>query len=125
MIVNTEKFQALVFQNGKQNINNTLNTMMRTLQSIDIRNNNWSSKLNFEEHISVFCKKASLQQKENEAIMQLTVSSILTSTIVSLFDIFICHLCKSSNKIEQIGLQEGCLRIMKVIMKLYLHMNIK
>ena len=99
MIVNPDKFKAIVLQKGNKNnnINITLNienitintSKLAKLLGITIDN-----KLNFEEQITVDCKKASLQpnaisrlqkymgKKEKEAIINSFIYSILTFLFV-------------------------------------------
>ena len=66
MIANPDKFHAVVLQKGNKN-NNTNNTLnirnitMNTSKSVKLSGTTIDNKLNFEEHIFVLCKKASLQ----------------------------------------------------------------
>ena len=98
MIVNPDKFKAIVLEKGNKNnnINITLNienitintSKLAKLLGITIDN-----KLNFEEQITVDCKKASLQlnaitrlqnymgKKEKKA----TINSFIYSTLTFLF----------------------------------------
>ena len=121
MIVNPEKFQAMILQ--KNESNNKSYRLEVGDDKIEISNSvkllgiNIDNKLKFDDHISELCKKASMQlnaisrlqkfmgQKEKEAI--------ITSFIYSNFNYcpLVWHFCscKSSQKIEQI--QKRCLRI--------------
>ena len=103
MIVNPDKFQATVLQKENKNNNtnitlNIKNITINTSKLVKLLGITTDNKLNFEKHISVLCKKASVQlnaishlqkhmrKQENEAIIN--HSSILTSTAVLLFAIF-------------------------------------
>ena len=122
MIVNPDKFQAIILQKGNNKNKNhkTLaieNIEISTAKTVELLGLTIDNRLNFEEHISTLCKKASLQlnaisrlqnymnQKEREAI--------INSFIYSNFNYcpLVWHFCscKSSHKIEQI--QKRCLRI--------------
>jgi len=121
MIVNPDKFQAIILQKGnKEHENKTLaieNIEISTTKSVELLGLTIDDRLTFEEHISTLCKRASLQlnaisrlqkymnQKEKEAI--------INSFIYSNFNYcpLVWHFCscKSSHKIEQI--QKRCLRI--------------
>ena len=123
MIVNPDKFQAIILQKGNSNRNKNYNTLaienieINTTKSVELLGLTIDNRLNFEEHISILCKKASSQlnaisrlqhymnQKEKEAI--------INSFIYSNFNYcpLVWHFCscKSSHKIEQI--QKRCLRI--------------
>ena len=66
MIVNPDKFQTIVLQQGNTNnsINITLNIediTINTLKSVKLLGITIDNKLNFEEHIFVLSKKESLQ----------------------------------------------------------------
>ena len=66
MIVNPDKFQAIVLRKGskinKTNITlNNENITINTSKSVKILEITIGNKLNFEEDISVLCKKTSLQ----------------------------------------------------------------
>jgi len=123
MIVNPDKFQAIILQKGNSNRNKNYNTLaienieINTTKSVELLGLTIDNRLSFEEHISILCKKASSQlnaisrlqhymnQKEKEAI--------INSFIYSNFNYcpLVWHFCscKSSHKIEQI--QKRCLRI--------------
>ena len=122
MIVNPDKFQTVVFQKGNRNNNanitlNIKNIRINTLNSVKLLRITIDNKLNFEEHIFVYYKKASLQlnaisrlqtyidKKEKEAI----INSFIQSNFNYCALVWHFCLCKSSNKIEQI--QKRCLRI--------------
>ena len=62
MIVNPDKLQAIVLQKGNKdnNTNITLNIeniTINTSKSVELLETTINNKLNFEEHISVLCKK--------------------------------------------------------------------
>ena len=64
MIVNPEKFQTIVLLKGNRNNNtkstlNIENIIINTSKSVKLLGITIDNKLNFEEHISVLCKKAS------------------------------------------------------------------
>ena len=65
MIINPDKFQAIALQKrNKNNTNVTLNIeniTIKTSKSVKLSGITIDTKLNFGEHISVLCKKASLQ----------------------------------------------------------------
>ena len=86
MIVNPDKFQTAVFQRGNRNNNanitlNIENITIDTLNSVKLLRITIDNKLNSEEHIFIYYKKASLQlnaisrlqkyidKKEKEAII--------------------------------------------------------
>ena len=102
MIVNPDKFQAIVFQEGHNNSNTNItsnieNIATNTSKSMKLLAITTDNKWNFEKHISVLCKNASLQlneisrlqkymgEKEKESI----INSFIYSTIVPLFGIFV------------------------------------
>ena len=66
MIGNPDKFWAIVLHKGNKNNNtnitlNVENITICTSKSLKLLGITFDNKLNFEEHISVLCKKASLQ----------------------------------------------------------------
>ena len=135
MILNLDKFQAIVLQMWNEtkstntlnieNITTSITKSVELLLGVTI-----DDKLNFEEYISALCKKASLQlnavsrlqiymgKKEREPITNIFIySNFNYCSLVWHF----CS-CKPSNKIEQ--RQKRCLRTIlngyKIITKLYL-----
>ena len=65
MIVNPDKFQTIVLQNGNKNNNtniilNTENITFNASKSVKLLGITIDNKLNFEEHIFLLCKKISL-----------------------------------------------------------------
>ena len=114
MIVNPDMFQALILKKGNKikktnNILNIENITIGTTKSLELLAETIDSKLNFEEHISVLRKKASLQlngisrlqenmgEKEREAVTNIFIySNFNYCTLLWHF----CF-CKSSNKVEQ------------------------
>ena len=66
MIINPDKFQAIALQKRNKNNNTNIalnieNITIKTSKSVKLSGITIDNKLNFEEHISVLCKKASLQ----------------------------------------------------------------
>ena len=65
MIVNPDKFQAIVLHQGNKNNTNIIlsieNIKINTSKSVKLLGITIDNKLNFEEHISAICEKASLQ----------------------------------------------------------------
>ena len=106
IIVNPDKFQAMILQNSRNSKNyepvklEIESAKIETKNAVKLLGITIDNKLNFEEHISELCKKASMQLN--------TVSFIFSKfnycPLVSHF----CS-CKSSQKIIKIQLR--CLRI--------------
>ena len=117
----SDKFQAMELEkgNGNNNTNITIsieNITINISKSMKLLEITVDNKLNFEEHISVLCKKASLQlngiSRLQNKIGKNEKETIINSFIYSNFNYcpLVCYfcLCKSSNKIELI--QKHCLR---------------
>ena len=118
----SDKFQAIELQNGNKNNNNTNiklsieNITINITKSVKLLGITVDNKLNFEEHISNLCKKASLQlngiSRLQSKIGKKEKETIINNFIYSNFNYcllvwYFCS-CKSSNKIELI--QKHCLR---------------
>ena len=64
MIVNPDKFQAMLLQKRNENKQSCLeinNQTIKTTNCVKLLRINIDSKLNFDSHISDVCKKASIQ----------------------------------------------------------------
>lgn len=112
----------MVLQKGNKskNINiklNIENIATNTTKSVELLRVTIAIKFNFEEHISVRCRKASLQLNAMNRLQKKVVKKeeiITNSFISSNFDHcplvqYFCF-CKSTSKIEQV--LKRCLRIM-------------
>ena len=93
MIVNPEKFQAMLLEKRNENNQSCLkinNQTIKTTNSVNLLRINIDSKLNFDSHISDPCKKASMRlyalnrlrayigNKEMETLVLFTQISIIT-----------------------------------------------
>ena len=123
MIVNPDKFQAMILQNSRNSKNHE--PVKLEIESVKIETNNTvkllgitiDKKLNFEEHISELCKKASMQLKAIILLQRFLgkehKEALINSFIFSNFSYcpLVRHFCscKSSQNIEKIQLR--CLRI--------------
>ena len=106
MIVNPDKFQAMILQNSRNSKNyepvklEIESAKIETKNTVKLLGITIDNKLNFEEHISELCKKASMQLNA-------------VTFIFSKFNYcpLVWHFCSSnsSQKIEKIQL--CCLRI--------------
>ena len=113
MIVNPDKFEAIVLRKGskinKTNITlNNENITINTSKSVKILEMTIGNKLNFKEDISVLCKKTSLQlnaisrlqkymgKKEKEAITNSFVYSNLN------YCPLVWHFCENKNVVLEL-----------------------
>ena len=123
MIVNPDKFQAMVLQNSRNSNNyepvnlEIEGAKTETKNTVKLLGITIDNKLNFEEHISELCKKASMQLNAMSRLQRFKgkeqKEALINSFIFSNFNYspFVWHFCsyKSSQKIEKIQLH--CLRI--------------
>ena len=113
MIVNPDKFQAMIMSCNKTENKHDLNTNNSIISSVDsviLLGIEIDSKLNFEKHISTICKKASRQLNTISQIQSYIgkkEKEIITNTFVYshfMYYPLACHFCSKSsqNKIEKI-----------------------
>ena len=123
MIVNPDKFQAMILQNSRNSKN--YEPVKLEIESAKIETKNTANllgitidnKLYFEEHVSELCKKASMQLNAISRLQRFMgkeqKEALINSFIFSNFNYcpLVWHFCscKSSQKIEKIQLR--CLRI--------------
>ena len=122
MFANPDKFQAIIVNNKKKirdnyilNINDTENVTTDSVKLLGIEIDN---ELNFNNHVTTICKKASNQLNALESLQnflgKIEKEIMLNSFIYSNFNYcpLVWHFCskKSTNKIEKI--QVRCLRML-------------
>ena len=122
MIVNTDIFQALILQNSRNSKNSEPvkfeieSAKIETKNTVKLLGITIDNKLNFEEHISGLCKKASMQLNVISRLQKFMgkeqKEALINSFIFSNFNYcaLVWHfcLCKSSENIEKKKLR--CLR---------------
>ena len=123
MIVNPDKFQAMILQNSRNSKNyepvklEIESTKIETKSAVKLLGITIDNKINFEEHISELYKKASMQLNAINRLHRFMgkeqKEALINSFIFPNFNYFplVWHFCscKSSQKIEKI--QPHCLRI--------------
>ena len=119
MIVNPDKFQARILQNSRNSKNydpvklEIGSVKIETKNTIKLLGITTDNKLNFEEHISELCKKASMQLNAISRLQRFMgkeqKEALINSFIFSNFNYcpLVWHFCscRSSQKIENIYLQ--------------------
>ena len=115
MIVNTDIFQALILQNSRNSKNyepvksEIESAKIETKNTVKLLGITIDNKLNFEEHISGLCKKASMQLNVISRLQKFMgkeqKEALINSFIFSNFNYcaLVWHfcLCKSSENIEK------------------------
>ena len=115
MVVNTDIFQALILQNSRNSKNyelvkfETESAKIETKNTVKLLGITIDNKLNFEEHISGLCKKASMQLNEINRLQRFMgkeqKEALINSFIFSDFNYcaLVWHFCscKSSQNIEK------------------------
>ena len=115
-IVNPDKFQAMILQNSRNSKNyepvklEIGSTKIETKNTVKLLGITIDNKLNFEEHISELCRKASLQLNAISRLHRFMgkeqKEALINNFIFSNFNYcpLVWHFCscKSSQKIEKI-----------------------
>ena len=122
MIVNPDKFQSMILDKKDKN-NESLELdicgyKIRTSESVKLLGIDIDNKLNFDNHVSNLCKRASMQLNAIYRLSQFMGRKELGIMIISFvyanfnYCPLIWHFCscQSSNKIEQI--QKRCLKLL-------------
>ena len=120
MIVNPEKFQAMLLQKRKENNQSCLkinNQTVKTTNCVKLLGINIDSEVNFDSHISDLCKKASVQLNALYCLrayirnkkMKILINSFIYSNYNYCPLVWHFSSCKSTAKIEKI--HKRCLRM--------------
>ena len=116
MIVNPDKIQSMILQNSRNSRNyepvklEIESANIETKNTVELSGITIDNKLNFEEHISELCKKASMQLNAISCLQRFMgkeqKEALVNSFVFSNFNYCLllwnfCS-CKSSQKIEKI-----------------------